>query len=536
MATQEQQQFQVQKRLAVISQHLLTEPQNLNVKNSIFNNCSNDSKSSTSPYLWSNWARTETCHPNYVHFPINAYQIKETIRICIENNEKLRVFGGSCSPSDLCCTSDHLLSLNLMNKIINIDFEKREVEVEAGIYLSELSEELFKVGLAITNLPAISEMSIAGVISTGAHGTGVNFGLISSHIISIDLINGKAEDIHCSRDENTDLFSAALCSLGSIGIIYKVKIKCEPTFNLHAFESIDSFDNLIDNLHENVNSAEYYRFWWYPHTDKCLTWSANKITEQIFNINEKEIGFVDNLIDRHLFEVSLLASNYIPYLFGTSINKFYLNRASKKLQIYTNPTNKISKPIKHYIGRSDQILHASYRYSQRVSEWFVPDYNAKETLKQLKYMVNSFTKRGIHIHSPIEIKFIKADFGESNKLNQISNSSTIVNNGAWLSPVQKTRNESWFCAITIVAYRPFNQDPKNYKSYFDSFSRLMTYFNGRPHWSTDLGFWCDELNGGSIELFKSSYPRWNQFIELIKQMDPNRVFSNEWIERVFQIK
>jgi L-gulonolactone oxidase len=60
--------------------------------------------------------------------------------------------------------------------------ENKTVTVEAGIRVYKLNEILWEKGLALSNLGSISEQSIAGAVSTATHGSGVNFGNISSQV------------------------------------------------------------------------------------------------------------------------------------------------------------------------------------------------------------------------------------------------------------------------------------------------------------------------------------------------------------------
>jgi L-gulonolactone oxidase len=61
-----------------------------------------------------------------------------------------------------------------------VDIEKRRVTVQGGMRLHRLHQHLQEHHLALSNLGSISEQSIAGVISTATHGTGVKYGVLSS--------------------------------------------------------------------------------------------------------------------------------------------------------------------------------------------------------------------------------------------------------------------------------------------------------------------------------------------------------------------
>ena len=51
-------------------------------------------------------------------------------------------------------------------------------------------------------------------------------------VLELELITAAGDIITCSSTENTDLFRAAACSLGALGVITAVKFQCEPAFRL----------------------------------------------------------------------------------------------------------------------------------------------------------------------------------------------------------------------------------------------------------------------------------------------------------------
>ena len=46
-------------------------------------------------------------------------------------------------------------------------------------------------------------------------------------------MTASGDVLHCSRHENKEIFLAALCSLGVVGIILSITWQCEPAFRLH---------------------------------------------------------------------------------------------------------------------------------------------------------------------------------------------------------------------------------------------------------------------------------------------------------------
>ncbi|ABG53284.1 conserved hypothetical LOC495407 [Trichodesmium erythraeum IMS101] len=67
------------------------------------------------------------------------------------------------------------------------------------------------------NLGSISDQTVGGAIATATHGTGLNYGILSTIIQEITLVIGLGEVIKISKDENSQLFNAAKCRQGSFG-------------------------------------------------------------------------------------------------------------------------------------------------------------------------------------------------------------------------------------------------------------------------------------------------------------------------------
>jgi len=86
------------------------------------------------------------------------------------NGERVKVVGESHSPNNIAVTEGHMICLKNLNRILTVDKHAKTVKVEAGIRLTALNEELFRHGLAMSNLGSISEQGLAGAISTGTHG------------------------------------------------------------------------------------------------------------------------------------------------------------------------------------------------------------------------------------------------------------------------------------------------------------------------------------------------------------------------------
>lgn len=67
-----------------------------------------------------NWARSVKCHPRAVYKPETEEQIRHLVELARREGTELRAYGAGHSPSDLVCTDGYLLSLDNMQKLLNV--------------------------------------------------------------------------------------------------------------------------------------------------------------------------------------------------------------------------------------------------------------------------------------------------------------------------------------------------------------------------------------------------------------------------------
>ena len=150
---------------------------------------------------------------------------------------------------------------------------------QGGITLKRLHAALDAKGLAMSNLGSISEQTLAGMVTTATHGTGINQRVLSSHVQMLRLLLADGSHVSCSPTERPDLFYGSLCGLGSTGLILRVQLHVVPSFLLRESQETFNFDPTLDNLDEIVHSAEYVRLWWWPQADAVRVSSMDKTSE-----------------------------------------------------------------------------------------------------------------------------------------------------------------------------------------------------------------------------------------------------------------
>ncbi len=138
-----------------------------------------------------------------------------------------------------------------------------EATFYAGTYLYEIGPLLEQYGLAVLNMGDIDVQSLAGVISTGTHGTGVTLGSFSSMVTKWTFVNGLGEVITHERGE--DRLSEALhVSLGLLGILITVTIRVIPLYSLHYVSSRENLFSSLQTFQQDIREHRHVEWYYFP--------------------------------------------------------------------------------------------------------------------------------------------------------------------------------------------------------------------------------------------------------------------------------
>src|SRR6185312_2609494 len=185
---------------------------------------------------WSNWARQQRCAPERIETPGSEEELARAVR----GADRVKVAGSGHSFTDIACTDGVMIDMSGMRRVLAVDGEL--VTVEAGITLHDLGEELRTRGLAMENQGDVDPQTLAGAISTATHGTGATFGNLPSQVVGIRLVDGTGE---VRELREGDELRAARVSLGALGAISAVTLRCVPAFTIHRVDEPQPLDEVL---------------------------------------------------------------------------------------------------------------------------------------------------------------------------------------------------------------------------------------------------------------------------------------------------
>ena len=208
--------------------------------------------------------------------------IQRLIKTAIQQQKKLKPFGGGWSFSEVTATDGWMLNTKLMNMLIEIrtagsvsdDYpgERRNLLfAQCGNSMQELNIHLQASNRSLKTSGASNGQTIAGAFSTCTHGSAIDFGSTPDFVVGLHIIVSDAESIWLEKASypvvsdsfiqrletklvrDDDLFNAALVSFGSFGFIHGVMLETEPIYLLECYRQRYPLNDALKHVMETLD-------------------------------------------------------------------------------------------------------------------------------------------------------------------------------------------------------------------------------------------------------------------------------------------
>jgi L-gulono-1,4-lactone dehydrogenase len=425
---------------------------------------------------WRNWAGNQKASPLSIESPRSVGELAALVASASELGQKVKAVGSGHSFTSAAATNGRMVRLESLSGILNVDRAKCQVTVGAGTRLSDLNTLLHSEGLALANLGDIAYQTVAGAISTSTHGTGKALTGLAGQVIAMKLINGQGEIIECSKSVNPQIFDVARVSVGALGIITEYTLQAVPSFRLRALEQPMRLDDVLENAHDLASTNDHFEFFWIPHTKWALTKRNNRTEDEL-----QPLPRVKGWIEKTFME---------NYAFGAVCR---VGRARPSL-IPRLATALPSSGSREYVDQSYKIFASPRIVRFYEMEHALPVEALVPALKEIRAMVD---RKGYLLNFPVEVRFTKGD--------DVPLSTAYGRDSAY---------------IAVHVYKGMECEP-----FFRDVEDILRAYNARPHWG--------KMHYRDAEELSKLYPRWDEFITLRNQLDPQRTFSNAYSDTVF---
>ncbi|MFT9475354.1 D-arabinono-1,4-lactone oxidase [Streptomyces sp. 11-1-2] len=426
--------------------------------------------------VWRNWAGNVTARPVRSVAPSSTQELAEVVRRAAAEGLKVKAVGSGHSFTTTAATDGLLIRPDRMAGVRGLDREAGTVTVAAGTPLRQLNETLSAHGLSLANMGDIMDQTVAGATATGTHGTGRDSASIAAQIKGLELVTADGSVLRCSAAESPEIFAAARIGLGALGVVSAITFAVEPEFLLTAREEPMPFDRVMADFERLVAENEHFEFYWFPHTGNCNTKRNNRSTGPAAPVGRVSGWVDDELLSNGIFQVACSVGRAVP---ATIPGIAKISSRALSARTYTDiPYKVFTSP------RRVRFLEMEYA---------VPREAAVTVLRELKSTVD---RSGLRVSFPVEVRTAPAD--------DIALSTA-------------SGRETAYIAVHLYRGTP-------HRAYFTAAEQIMIAHGGRPHWG--------KLHSRDAGYLSGVYPRFGEFTAVRDRLDPDRLFTNDYLRRV----
>ena len=504
------------------------------------------------------WAINTLDAMRFFFSPTSEAEIIELLVQARRERKKIRVRGSAHSVDKAIYTSKLLrykpsakfinLYLDKLNNILNIDFKKKQVEVQAGCHLgldpfdpaqkstweNSLLYHVSKLGWALPDLGGITHQTVGGFLMTGSSGGSIRYS-VADAIVAFRFIDGNGVMHTADRKKNKELFEALGVSMGLLGIITSVTFQCIDAYDIIGQESCTSTDDCaVDlfgkgdarrpSLEKFLKQTEYTRIMWWPQkgVEKAVVWQAKRMQKKDYTTETNPpLGAPKSPFKPVPYE----ELGKFPVLAEMAAGAFYwvvgnLNRLGIIGRFINSHLQSILKFVLNLFNPADNEKNppGPQRFWDFYWRGLPMDNQIRDDL-----LPTEFTELWIPIEKTAQVMTKLRDWYASEGLRATGTFCCEIygakKNPFWLSP-------AYGCDVVRIDLFWYARNAGNpVRDYYPQFWKLLSEFKFRPHWGKYLPPASSEQGTAYL---KALYPRWNDFMKLRAKLDPENIFLSDY--------
>ena len=328
------------------------------------------------------------------------------------------------------------------------------------------------------NLGDIDRQTIAGAISTGTHGTGAQLRNISAQVEAIELVlaDGSVRELSAAGDP--ELLRAARVGIGALGAISAVTLRCVPAFTLRPGRLAAARARRCSTPSRSAPTRnDHFELFTFPYADTALVLERNR-TEEPPRPRGRAAAFLNDVVlENWALEALSATGRALP--------------AGDPGALAARRAARLRQPRRSTAATAIFANERRVRFTEM--EYGVPREHGPEAARRVIEWVRA---NRYPVFFPIEMRVAAGD-------------------DALLSPSHE-RDTAY---IAVHQYRGMEWRP-----YFEAVEEIMDDYGGRPHWG--------KRHFQTAATLAPRYPRWAEFQAARDELDPGRVFTNEYADRV----
>ncbi|RRB06397.1 D-arabinono-1,4-lactone oxidase [Larkinella rosea] len=411
----------------------------------------------------SNWAGNFQFSTSRVDQAKSLQQVQKLVK----GYEKMKILGTRHCFNRIADSTNHLVSLVEMTQVHALDTKAKTVTVDANMKYGNLATYLDSKGFALHNLASLPHISIAGACATATHGSGTKNGNLATAVNTMEIVLATGEVRTLSRAKDGEAFRAAVVHLGGLGVVTKITLDIQPTFQMRQYVYQDLPLEQMKNHFEAIESSAY-------SVSLFTDWQKKRINEVWL---KKRITKNDK-------------GDAKPDFFGAKLSAKNLHPIAELSAIHCTEQQGVPGPW------YERLPHFRMGFTpssgkELQSEFFVPYRNAIDAILAVERLRD-------HISPHLLISEIR----------------TIDADDFWMSPCYKQPS--------LAIHFTWKPDWPSVQKVLPLIEKELAPFNVRPHWG--------KLFTLAPAVLQSRYEKLPEFKKLMAEYDPKGKFRNAFLD------
>jgi len=450
--------------------------------------------------------------------PGTLEQLVDLVNRAEREGKTLRASGARHAWSDIALTNGIMVEPDNLSQVTRAEPATLRpqpagvnlVWVGSGTHLRTLNPALEKMGLALRNMGGYDAQTIAGVISTSTHGSGLAFGPFPDAVRSLELVvsAGRAlrvepadgpTDPDVFDDEGLELvqddeqFAAAICGLGTLGLLYRVMIDVREKFWLKEVRTLDTWEKVRSTLTPGgvLGEEGHYELFVNPYAGDD---GEHRVLVTMRTNTEEPGDEPQDKLERH-FLTELESSWHFTGVLLRFLARHFPSLMAKRFDSvleemcddnYTNISYKVFN-----IGEANALPADSMELGVAV------DGRHLEAVDKILAIAAERAKEGIYHTSPFSLRFVAPSRAYASMM--------------YAQPTMMIE------LIMVTGSRGGN-------SLLVGYEDALAGLDVRPHWG--------QINAIEPEQLPQLYPMWDRWMAVEKEYNASGVFDSPFTERV----
>ncbi len=186
---------------------------------------------------------------------VQPHSITDIVEAIRSTSGPISIGGGRFSMGGQTAFENSLhLDMRQFNEVLDLNIETKQVIVQAGIVWRDLQKIIDKEDLSVKIMQTYANFTVGGSISVNCHGRYVGHGPIISSVIALKIVTANGEVLTASRQENEELFRAAVGGYGGVGVIAEATLQLTDNVKVERRTELIDVEDYLTYFNENIRN------------------------------------------------------------------------------------------------------------------------------------------------------------------------------------------------------------------------------------------------------------------------------------------